>query len=233
MFSKSKTAPPRSSKMARIVAALLASSVIATTPGFAQAPGPLVDRLNANSRVLAAAEPFENLTEQAFSTTSAKLQTLVTKAEKAALNVRATLAGDQQNALDQQLSAVKEAQKAGNRSELALAAVEGYRILVSLAQGTKVPIAVSLLDYAGFRYNADLKSSPVRWADMQSAVEFAQEQWNSISGQVSQPSLQQGFISALVQMGEAVKRQSARAAARSVKNEQDLVDKLETYFNQK
>jgi hypothetical protein len=70
---------------------------------------------------------------------------------------------------------------------------------------------------------ADLKSNPTRWADMQNAVEFAQEHGRSISGQVSQASLQKSFNSALTRM----------AAASAVKDEQDLVDKLEFYFSKK
>jgi hypothetical protein len=222
-----------SRRSARILAALLGLSLVAMTAGFAETPVPQTDQRNANSRLLAAAEPFEILTEQAFSATLSKLRSLVKKAEMAAKDARAALAADGQRALDQQLSAIVDAEGAKNRSELALAAVEGYRILVSSAGDTRVPVAVSLLDYAGFRYNADLKSNPVRWVDMQAAVEFAQEQWNAISGQVSQPSLQKSFTSALAQMGEAVAQKSAGAAATSVKNEQELVDKLEAYFTRK
>jgi hypothetical protein len=219
-------------KPARVFAGLIGLPLMTTIPGLAQTPTGAADQ-RANSRLLAAAEPFENLTEQAFAASSAKLQNLVSKAEKAAQDVRAALAADDQSALDQQLSAIKEAEKAKNPSQLALAAVEGYRILVSSAQGTKVPTAVGLLDYAGFRYNADLRSNPIHWADMQAAVAFAQEQWSSISPQVSQPSLQKSLSSALAHMDQAVTQKSAKEAASSVKDEQDLVDKLEAYFNRR
>jgi hypothetical protein len=215
-------------KPARVFTGILGLFLIAAPPVLAQTPTAV-----ANSRLLAAAEPFENLTEQAFSASPGKLQSLVSKAEKAAQNVRATLAPDGRSALDQQLSAIKEAEKAKSSSELALAAVEGYRILVSSAQGTKVPTAVALLDYAGFRYNADLRSNPIRWADMQAAVAFAQEQWSSISTQVAQPTLQKSFSNALAHMDQAVAQKSAKGAASSVKDEQDLVDKLEAYFNRR
>jgi hypothetical protein len=219
-----------------VVAALSAAAAQTPTPraGTEQSGKSLKnDQDAANSRLLAAAEFFEALAEQAFSATSSKLQNLVSKAEKAGQDVNATLPADTQSALDKHLSAIKQAQKANNPSELALAAAEGYKILVSLTQGTKVPSAVSLLDYAGFRYNADLKSNPTRWADMQTAVEFAQEQWRSISGQILQASLQKSFNSALTRMEQAVEKKSAKAAASAVKDEQDLVDKLEVYFSKK
>ena len=46
---------------------------------------------------------------------------------------------------------------------IAIAAVEGYRVLVSsVAPGANVPTEVNLLDYAGFRYDAGLKTKPTR-----------------------------------------------------------------------
>lgn len=219
--------------VARSAAADAAMSAVAQAPTL-QAPTEQSGKDQqdaANSRLLAAAESFEVLTEQAFSATSSKLENLVNEVENAAQKVNALLSADIQSALDKQLSAIKQAQKANNPSELALAAVEGYRILVSLRQDTKIPTAVNLLDYAGFRYDANLKSRPTRWADMQSAVEFAREQWGSISGQVSQASLQKSFSSALMRMEQAVASKSSKAAASAVKDELDLVDKLEVYFS--
>ena len=140
---------------------------------------------------------------------------------------------DAQSALSNRLAEIKQAQKANNLSELALASAEGYRIVVSATHRTNVPTAVSLLDYAGFRYRADLKSKPTRWADMQSAVQFAQEQWNSISGQIADTSLRNNFAAALDRMSNAVAGASAAAAGSADKTELDLVDKLESYFNQK
>ena len=68
---------------------------------------------------------------------------------------------------------------------------------------------------------------------MQSAVQFAQEQWNSISGQISDTSLRNNFAAALDRMSKAVAGTSAEAAGNAGKAELDLVDKLESYFNHK
>src|SRR6266446_1860745 len=125
----------------------------------------------AASRLIAAAEPFEALTEQAFSAQPKKLDQNITAAEKAAEQVRSALPSDVASELDQRLVEIRSARKSNDRSRLALASVEGYRLLVSAAPQTKVPTAVSLLDYAGFRYDADLKSRPIRWSDMKAAME--------------------------------------------------------------
>ena len=185
------------------------------------------------SRLIAAAEPFEALTEQAFSAQPKKLDRNIAAAEKAAGQVRSALPSDIASELDGRLAEIRSARKSNDRSSLALASVEGYRLLVSAAPQTKIPTAVNLLDYAGFRYDADLKARPVRWSDMKAAVEFANQQWNSISDGVTDGALKNRFSAALQQMGTAIARQSLAEATSGVKAELDLVDKLENYFSQK
>lgn len=114
-----------------------------------------------------------------------------------------------------------------------MSAVEGYRILVSATQNAKVPKAVSLLDYSGFRFSADLKSTPKRWADMQKAVRFAKDQWKTIEADVSDRTFKTNFSQTLAGMGKSVKSKSAASAHASVAEELDLVDKLESFFNKR
>jgi hypothetical protein len=90
-----------------------------------------------------------------------------------------------------------------------------------------------LLDYAGFRYDADLKSRPIRWSDMRAAIEFANQQWESISDRITDPALKSKFSATLHQMETAIARKAAAEAKSGVKTELDLVDKLERYFNKK
>jgi hypothetical protein len=68
---------------------------------------------------------------------------------------------------------------------------------------------------------------------MKAAVEFANQQWNSISDGVTDGALKNRFSAALQQMGTAIARQSLAEATSGVKAELDLVDKLENYFSQK
>jgi hypothetical protein len=187
----------------------------------------------AASRLIAAAEPFEALTEQAFSAQPKKLDQNITAAEKAAEQVRSALPSDVASELDQRLVEIRSARKSNDRSRLALASVEGYRLLVSAAPQTKVPTAVSLLDYAGFRYDADLKSRPIRWSDMKAAMEFANRQWDSISDRITDPALKTKFSATLQQMETAIAGKAVAEAPTGVKTELDLVDKLERYFSQK
>jgi hypothetical protein len=71
---------------------------------------------------------------------------------------------------------MKSARQVQDRAGLALSSIEAYRVLVgAVADNAKVPTEVSLLDYAGFRYDADLEANPARWGDMAAAVSFARE----------------------------------------------------------
>lgn len=198
------------------------ASIAATTP----APP-----VTGNAALLAAAEPFEKLTEISFSAAPAVLDSTITEVRTAANGVRGNLASDAATRLDEQLAAIATARRADNRAELAIAAVEGYRILVSgSAAGMKVPAAVKLLDYAGFRYAADVRASPARWADMSQAVSFAREQWASISSQVTDAALRASVEKSLTDMGAAATRRDASAAGAAAQRELALVDDLEKMF---
>jgi hypothetical protein len=185
------------------------------------------------SRLIAAAEPFEALTEQAFSAQPKKLDRNIAAAEKAVEQARSALSSDVASELDERLEEIRSARKSNDRSRLALASVEGYRLLVTATPETKVPTAVSLLDYAGFRYDADLKSRPIRWSDMKAAMEFANRQWDSISDRIADSALKTKFSATLQQMETAIVRKAVVEATIGVKTELDLVDKLERYFSQK
>ena len=90
---------------------------------------------------------------------------------------------------------------------------------------------ISLLDYSGFRYDADLKTNPVRWTDMQDAAGFAAKQWQSISERVTDAGLKQRVSDALHEMETAASDKSAVNAHAAANAELDLVDTLEVWFN--
>jgi len=195
-------------------------------------PSPAATDLDAQaSKVMAAAEPFENLTESAFTTDTGKLDGLIAKAKASAAAVRPLLQGNVAGKLAEHLDQIDKAKATDSRADLAIAAVEGYRTLVSNAGGhPKVPAQVSLLDYAGFRYQADLKASPARWDDSLSALQFANDQWLQIADQVKDASLRDSMSKALEAMQAATTGKDKAAAMKASTHELDLVDGLETFF---
>ena len=129
------------------------------------------------------------------------------------------------------LADIKDKRQKDERADIALSSIEIYRLIVSAVPGdAPVPVEVSLLDYAGFRYQANLKSSPVRWADMAEAVRFARVQWSKVAPRVTAPNLAAKFEKTLSDMERAAQAQQQETAAAAVVTELDSVDLLEGYF---
>jgi hypothetical protein len=186
------------------------------------------------SPLIAAAEPFEALTEQAPVASPDKLKVLISDVQAAVSGVTGKLDDARQSALDRQLIDIAIASERDDRADIALASIEGYRTLIESARDTgPVPRAVSLLDYAGFRYQADLAARPVRWDDATKAMSFADSQWAGLERQVADAALKDDFAKALETMRIAAKASDLAAARSAVAHELDLVDKLEQHFNKK
>jgi hypothetical protein len=185
-----------------------------------------------NEKLRAAAEPFEKLTEISFSATLPAIDRTIGEAESAAREIVGLLPADAVSRMDMQISAMKTARQTQDRAGLALSSIEVYRVLVSaVTDNAKVPIAVSLLDYAGFRYDADFKANPIRWGDMAQAVSFAHENWNKLLPRTNLFHMVKEFEKALADMDNAATQKNGSLAASSVKIELDLVDRLEEFFS--
>jgi hypothetical protein len=194
-------------------------------------PAPANDPDAQASALMAAAEPFENLTENAFIPDIKKLDDFIAKAKSSADGAAKLLAPGEAKVLSNHVSAIDAARAGNNRADLAIAAVEGYRTLVTNSGGhRKVPKEVSLLDYSGFRYQADLKATPVRWSDTAIAVDFADTQWQQISATVKDLTLVKNVSETLAAMRSASQSKDAKAAMAASTRELDLVDGLEKSF---
>jgi len=207
----------------------------ATTVAAQAAPpssGAALVNTNSNEKLRAAAEPFEKLTEISFEATLPAIDQTIGEAESTARGVHALLSIDAASQLDAQIAAMKSARQKQDRAGLALSSIEAYRVLVgAVTDKAKVPTEVSLLDYAGFRYDADLKASPIRWRDMAKAVSFARENWAKLLPRAKSSPVATDFEKAITDMDKAVTQRNKSLAASSVKAELDLVDQLEKFFS--
>ena len=184
-----------------------------------------------DARLRAAAEPFETLTETAFSAPVPELRKRLTKAEEALQSVRPFLDRQAASEMADHLSVLNAAATKADRALIALASIELYRVLVSSVSGkTKIPVSVSLLDYAGFRYSADLKADPIRWSDMAKAAMFAEQEWQMLAAEVASRDLASEVGRTVATMASAAEHKDTSSARRSVKAELELVDQLETHF---
>jgi len=184
------------------------------------------------AQLLAAAEPFEVLTETAFDPSAAKVSKTIADAQAAAPAVRPLLPASAQSSFDRNMADIKSAGAAANAADLAQSSIENYRTLVTQgAGGSPVPAEVSLLDYAGFRYAADLKATPIRWSDMTAAVDFAKQNWAIVKPQIKDSTTASKFQATIDNMAAAAAAKNVDLAKASGGAELDLVDLLEKSFN--
>ncbi|TXC68843.1 hypothetical protein FSZ31_07695 [Sphingorhabdus soli] len=233
---------PKPATLAAALAAALSLAACHQAPSNETSSAPQVSQARdivpstpgngAKATLLAGAEPFENLTELAFSPSTDRLDSALDAAKAMAPKVRPLLSPKGQSDLDRNLTAIEVAHGAQEPADLAIASVEIYRTLVTEAAGASpVPSEVSLLDYAGFRYTADLKARPMRWDDMAAAVDFARSQWDVVQPRVADPETAGKVSAAIDGMSSAVTDRDAKSAAENVAAELDLVDVLEQQFD--
>lgn len=244
----SRSVPPHRCSTRRIIlsAALATAMISASGPNLRAAhhgrttgkdvepaaAGPSVGNHYAvDAQLRAAAEPFATLTETAFSAPEAELRKTLTKAEEALRRIRPLLSKDAADEAADHASVLKAAASKTERALMALASIEVYRDLVGSVSGVaKVPRSVSLMAYAGFRYDADLKADPIRWSDMGKAAQIAKQEWLTLAPRVGSPNLAGEVSAAVTSMVRAAEQKDKSAAARSAKAALDLVDQLETHF---
>lgn len=180
-----------------------------------------------NQALRLAAEPFEGLTEQAFTADWSAIDKLMAEARTAI--AQAAPSGELAKRVEQRLAAIQAARTAQDRVRLALAAVEGYRELIEAqdAAAARPPVAVSLLDYAGFRYDALAQAPTVDWEEMARSVTFARDQWRSVAPNVSSKAMPGVVDQALAGMATAVERKDVAFARSAAATELALVDLLE------
>lgn len=180
---------------------------------------------------LPAPEYFETLTEEAFDATPTRLDAVIAQARAAASRDRAGLSVEAAAMLDRRLAEITTHRTSLNRADLALSSIEAFRLFVAAIPASEpVPAAVSLLDYAGFRYVADLKAGPARWADAVLAADFAEARWLEIESRVTDATLRRRFAESVTALKASATARDAAAAMRAGQRELDQVDELETFF---
>lgn len=181
--------------------------------------------------LLAAAEPFEALTETAFSANKSQRTKAIEAAADAVRSVQGLVPQSVMTELNRNMAAISAADIADHPADIALASIENYRVLVTAVPGSPVvPIDVSLLDYAGFRFDADAQANPARWDDMGRALVFARQHWSSVATQAAVAKAAPRFEAALTAMEQAIHDKNTVHARAVAKTELDLVDVLEAAF---
>jgi hypothetical protein len=184
--------------------------------------------------IAAGAEALETLTEHAAATPAANLEAEARSTSTRVMACANALPTRQASELTQIIQRVDEFQTDHDRTRLALSAVEGYRVLVSaqIRGARDIPLEVALLDYAGFRYQASVRSATPLWSEARQAIDFADEQWSTLAARISDDGLKASFGAELNAMRRAVEATNVAEAQRASSTELDRVDELEQYFAQ-
>ncbi|WP_339743426.1 hypothetical protein [uncultured Maricaulis sp.] len=212
-----------------------AAETASSTPAPAQMAAPAETAAPVASSTMSpaarTAEAFEATTEQAFSADASQLHALLAETKAAVAQLRPSLPAATAEQLDVRNNEIELAIQAGNSVDIAIAAVEGFRLTVESMPGdANHPQQVSLLDYAGFRIQADLTATPPRWDDTDAAIAYADGQWAEIAGQLSDLALRDRFAASLAALRAAIETRNLDVATTAVTLELDLVDELESAF---
>jgi hypothetical protein len=186
-----------------------------------------------NEKLIDASSPFEDITEYALAADLKGMKKSLKACETEAVKIKSLLKANDYKKLTKSLSEMKTNFTEKKYSNLALSAVDGYKILVQALnpKGLTVPKQVSLLDYTGFRGIALLGSKNVDWAALKSNAKEANKLWRQIEHKVKYNRLKDAVNTAINGMHEAAVEKNVLASHLSAEMDLALVDLLENYFS--
>jgi hypothetical protein len=185
-----------------------------------------------NEVILAASSPFEDMTEAALAGDGQGIVRALRAYDVVAGKVESALPAAKRDELRVLVADIRKAKDQGSLDAIVLNAPEAYRVLIEgLDRGSlKVPLEVSLLDYAGFRFLALLHVRPVGWRSLQGAAEQARKNWTAIKMKVTDGGLRDAVNVAVAGMNRACALKNADMALLAAQVDLALVDLLETGF---
>jgi hypothetical protein len=185
-----------------------------------------------NEVILAASSPFEDMTEAALAGDKKGIGRALRAYDAHAGKVENVLTAARRDELRVLVADIRKANNQGSLDMIALKAPEAYRTLIEgLDRGRlKVPMEVSLLDYAGFRFLALLHVQPVDWRSLRGAGEHARKNWAAIRAKTADGGLRDAVDVAIAGMERAGILKNADMALLAAQIDLALVDVLEAGF---
>ena len=199
------------------------------------APSAKLSQMQAENEILLdSASPFEDLTESAVAADEPGMDLALGAIEKRLGITRPVLDPAGRERFDSLLKNIRAARAAGTYTDVALNAVEGYRVLVEGLHDEVllVPKAVSLLDYAGFRLSVLADSKAPDWVAIDVTVKEARGFWASIAQRVERKGIQDAMNTTIDGIQHAAEARDAQMALFAARVDLDLVDLLESYFEE-
>lgn len=185
-----------------------------------------------NELILAASSPFEDMTEAALAGDRKGIERALRAYDAVAGKVEGVLPAAKLDELRLLVADIRRAKNQGSLDVIVLKAPEAYRTLIEGLDrgGLKVPLEVSLLDYAGFRFLALLHVQPVDWRLLQGAGEQVRKNWTAIKVKVADGGLRDAVDVAVAGMNRACALKNADMALLAAQVDLAIVDLLEAGF---
>jgi hypothetical protein len=185
-----------------------------------------------NDTILSASSHFEDLIEAALAADRPAMEHALQGWEKESAAVYRILPIEVQRDLKAHIDTIKTAFTEEEYQTVAMNALEAYRLLIQSLdpEALVAPVAVSMLDYIGFRINVLLHASTLDWAAVQESAEEAQRHWSSVEGRVDEYGLRDVMHTMLAGMIKAATTQNTDMVAFAANLDLALVDVLEGYF---
>ena len=188
-----------------------------------------------NERLLGYNEAYESLTEVCLEADAQKISAAWKEAKTQRAEIVALLDEAGVKKFDEILGVAAQAYKQKKNTELSLAAVELYKFIVLACDTTilEVPAPVHLMDYAGFRNKALLQKQPIDWQTVIDNSNYAQLEWQKVSGQVTDKALLKSVNQAIEAMIKGANDHDINLEKSATESELALVDELEKNLKRK
>lgn len=222
--------------MKKIIAMTCACVLLFATAGQASADSkntkpasPILHLQTTNKALLDGAEIFENLAESAHTVTQTQYAAAMADYARHADAINAGLAPDRKKQFASNINSLKNSWTKGNRTDLALASVEAYRLLVEAVMPAPgiLPMEVALLDYSGFKMSALAHSPNPNWNTIDKTAMEAANWWKMVAPQVRDRNLKQAMQRTVEAYAYARKTSNVALLIYSADMNLILVDALE------
>ena len=216
-----------------LIAPGAAAPVFAEAPAFAGAPAQTATPVDPQPKLLDdIASLNENLVEFALDGNTAKITETANAIEASLPKLRTAVPPTTFTAIESRARDQKAAVKTGNRTAIALASVEIYRLAQEAIDphSRTVPVQVAQLDYAGFKILALAKGNPADWTSISATVKEAASFWKQIETRISSVALRTMIGSIVTGLVDASAVKGSAYTAFAARMLLDSVDLLEGQF---
>jgi len=185
-----------------------------------------------NKALLAAASPFEDLTDYALSRDEKGIVKALDECNTRVENLSQELSAKNFKELKDLFASIKESEAIHDYSNLALNSVNAYKLILESLNpdSLAVPQQVAMLDYAGFYSRALLMPKITDWKSLQQTASDAETNWAAIRSRVPDKYLRDAVDVAIAGMDKAYSIKDTDMALFSADMDLALVDMLQGYF---